>query len=226
MCREQLPVWQRFWQGNGSPTAQLVTIALDAGGPRRPAEFVRQSGLTVPALVDRRAVLARIFGFDVVPNIVWIDRSGGLLYQRYGGADIRRQETVEDVKGLLAESSARLDGHDRQPAKSAERGTELAERGDSLASEGNWAGAANAYREALTRNAGDAGTAFSLGVSLLELGRVDEAADAWCQALTINPDSYVIRKQIWSAQAPDRFYPKIDLEWQRQQMAKEGLLRA
>ena len=102
----------------------------------------------------------------------------------------------------------------------------MSERGDLLANESDWEGAAGVYREVLAQNAGDAGAAFSLGVALLELGRSEQAADAWRKALIINPSSYVIRKQIWAVQAPDRFYPRIDLEWQRQQLAKEGLLKA
>lgn len=36
------------------------------------------------------------------------------------------------------------------------------------------------------------------------------------------PDNYIIRKQLWALEHPDRFYAgEIDLEWQRQQLDKD-----
>ncbi len=226
MCREQLPVWQQFWQEHGSENVRLVTVAVDAAGPQRPAEFVRRAGLTLPALIDRRATLAQIFGFNVVPNGVWIDSSGGLRYQKYGGFDIRKEETITVVKDLLTEAAARpADGRGHAARKAAGEPSHL-ERGDRLAQAGDWAGAADAYQEAVNVAASDSAAAFSLGVALLELGRRDEAVAAWQRALAIDPAKYVVRKQIWAVQDPSRFYPKIDLEWQRQQLAREGVLKS
>lgn len=53
---------------------------------------------------------------------------------------------------------------------------------------------------------------------------MDETVDSRLQVLAINSDSCVIRKQIWTAQTPGRFYPNIDLEWQSRQMVEEGSL--
>jgi hypothetical protein len=44
---------------------------------------------------------------------------------------------------------------------------------------------------------------------------------AWREALRADPDNFVIRKQIWAVEHPERFYPSIDWAWQRDQLARE-----
>lgn len=42
------------------------------------------------------------------------------------------------------------------------------------------------------------------------------------RALQLDPKNWLIRKQIWAIQNPDRFYDgPIDFEWQKQQIRKE-----
>ena len=42
------------------------------------------------------------------------------------------------------------------------------------------------------------------------------------RALQLDPKNWLIRKQIWAIQNPDRFYDgPIDFEWQKQQIPKE-----
>ena len=39
--------------------------------------------------------------------------------------------------------------------------------------------------------------------------------------MELEPDNYIIRKQIWAVQNPDRFYSgDVDYAWQKEQMAQ------
>ena len=41
------------------------------------------------------------------------------------------------------------------------------------------------------------------------------------RGLELNPDNYLIRKQIWAVENPERFYEgDVDYNWQREQTAK------
>jgi tetratricopeptide (TPR) repeat protein len=65
----------------------------------------------------------------------------------------------------------------------------------------------------------EANSLFRQGLELYENGNVDEAMILWRKGVGLEPDNYIIRKQIWAVENPDRFYQdKVDFDWQREQM--------
>ncbi len=49
----------------------------------------------------------------------------------------------------------------------------------------------------------------------------EEAIKEWKAALRLDPENFVIRKQIWVALYPEKFHPTIDFEWQKGQLERE-----
>ena len=45
------------------------------------------------------------------------------------------------------------------------------------------------------------------------------------KAYVFDPANVTVRKQIWREEHPERFYPTIDAEWQKEQLVKEGYSR-
>ena len=67
----------------------------------------------------------------------------------------------------------------------------------------------------------EAGALFRRGLTLYRQGRVEEAVALWREGLALDPDNYIIRKQIWAVQNPERFYAgDVDYGWQREQTAR------
>ncbi len=66
-----------------------------------------------------------------------------------------------------------------------------------------------------------AAESFAGGVSNYADGDRQSAVSQWREALAADPDNFVIRKQIWVVENPDRFYPEIDWGWQKEIMARE-----
>ena len=67
----------------------------------------------------------------------------------------------------------------------------------------------------------EANALFRAGLGLYRDGKVDEAVAQWRRGVELEPDNYIIRKQIWAVQNPDRFYSgDVDYAWQKEQMAK------
>lgn len=63
---------------------------------------------------------------------------------------------------------------------------------------------------------------FSKGLRLYKAGRVQEALVEWRTGVSLEPDNYVIRKQIWAVEHPERFYDgEVDYDWQKEQL-EEG----
>ena len=62
---------------------------------------------------------------------------------------------------------------------------------------------------------------FRKGQGLYRQGRVEEAVALWRSGLALDPGNYIIRKQIWAVESPERFYSgEVDYAWQREQTAK------
>ena len=67
----------------------------------------------------------------------------------------------------------------------------------------------------------EANARFRAGLDLYRDGKVDEAVAQWRRGVELEPDNYIIRKQIWAVQNPDRFYSgDVDFAWQKEQMAQ------
>jgi len=73
----------------------------------------------------------------------------------------------------------------------------------------------------VARDGGPRNSALGHGLELLRRGDRDTAVAAWREALAADPDNYVIRKQIWAVEHPERFYPTIAFAWQKEQLARE-----
>jgi hypothetical protein len=63
---------------------------------------------------------------------------------------------------------------------------------------------------------------FAHGVSAYAAGRHDEGLAHWRAALALDPDNFLIRSQIWTAEHPERFWPVVDRDWQELQLLREG----
>lgn len=61
----------------------------------------------------------------------------------------------------------------------------------------------------------------SLASIAIQRNDKSEALKLLNQALKLDPQNYVIRKQRWLIQYPEKFHPSIDWGWQREQMKKE-----
>ncbi len=73
---------------------------------------------------------------------------------------------------------------------------------------------AQALTEAMAR--------FQLGLVLLETGKKQEAMDEWRKALALDPQNWIIHKQIWAVEHPDKFYNgDVDYGWQKTQLESE-----
>jgi len=78
-----------------------------------------------------------------------------------------------------------------------------------------------AAEEALGGAHSKANSLFRSGLDLYRQGKVQEAIAEWRRGTELEPDNYIIRKQIWAVENPDRFYDgSVDYDWQTEQMAQ------
>jgi hypothetical protein len=168
-----------------------VSVALEHTGPEAARPYVEQANTRFPTVVDEHGITSTLFGFKVVPNGVLVDEEGTIRYVKLGGFSIDNPDDVAAVEHFLT-------------------------RGDPGASPASGEG----YElEPLERELVE--TKLRLGRLLDSLGRRGEAVSEWRAALRLDPENFVIRKQIWAALHPERFHPAIDWDWQREQLERE-----
>ena len=72
------------------------------------------------------------------------------------------------------------------------------------------------------KTATEAAARFQLGLTLLEVGKKEEAMAEWRKALALDPQNWIIHKQIWAVEHPDKFYKGgVDYGWQKSQLEAE-----
>jgi len=195
MCREQLPVWQRFYEKHKGENFELVAVAMDAAAPEQAGRFYQQAGVSFVRGIDRADALWDTLNFQVVPNGMFLDEAGIVRYARFGGFEARDKQDMAEIERLLAAPAA---------AAASSPGT-----GSAARPSGSVADPAKARYW------------FRLGIQALEAGDKETAARHWRKALELDPKNFVIRKQIWALEHPEQFYPAINPQWQREQLAKE-----
>ncbi len=61
----------------------------------------------------------------------------------------------------------------------------------------------------------EAANLFEKGMTYFESNNIKLAIKYWKKSVEIDPDNYIIRKQIWAIENPEKFYSgKIDYDWQ------------
>lgn len=147
--------------------------------------------MTFPTAVDEHGASGDRFGFKAVPNGLLVDEAGIVRYAKEGGFSIDNPDDVAAVERFLA-------------------------GGDPGASPAT----APAYHLTPVERELVA-TKVRLGRLLDAQGRRAEAVAEWRAALRLDPANFLIRKQIWAAEYPEKFHPVIDLAWQQERLRQE-----
>jgi tetratricopeptide (TPR) repeat protein len=238
MCREQLPVWQRFYEAHQNDNFEILAIAMDAQGAEVARRFTEAAGVRFPTAVDRAQGLWELYGFNVVPNGFFVDEKGILRYVNVGGFEVRNAEHAKAIEDLLAAASGpttlasaetpafgTVEDALREAEEALARDPQnldlqltLAER---RVASGQREQARQDFEAVLKQNPLSARALLGLATVYLDQGERDKALAALKQAWAIQPDNWIIRKQIWAVEHPEQFYPAINPEWQRERIQQE-----
>ena len=104
-CRTEMPSMERLYRelkGSG-----LALLAVDVKeNKKQVADFIRDFGLSFPALLDTDGRVSRSYGTVGLPNTYLIDRKGRLIGHKPGSRDWGTPNTVEFFRKLLTVADA------------------------------------------------------------------------------------------------------------------------
>lgn len=164
---------------------------MEHTGAESARPFTENANATFTTVADEHGVTTQALGFKLVPNGVLVDENGVIRWAKYGGFSVENADDVATVERFI---------HGEDPGQSPEMAQPYS--------------LGQVEQELVD-------TKLRLGRLLDSQGRRDEAIAEWTDALHVDPENLVIRKQIWMARFPEKFHPTIDFDWQKEQLAKE-----
>ena len=169
-------------------------MAVDAQGVEVARPWVEKANGTYRALLDQHNVLANALNLKYVPAGIVLDESGRLA-RAVGGMNIDQDAFREEMESYA--QTGQIPGAwieaDRQ-----------------------------AVPKEMTPDESEADSRFQLAILLLERDKKDEAIAELKRAFRLDPQNWLIRKQLWAVEHPESFYDgNVDYGWQKEQMERE-----
>ncbi|WP_139368196.1 thioredoxin family protein [Evansella clarkii] len=183
--------WQSFYEKYKNEDFEILSVSVDIQGPEVVKPYVKDTKFTT--VVDSGNEMANYFGFKIVPNGVFVDERGyiRLIKQGFRIKEKTHYEAVEKLILNEAEIVVLDDSYYNPKSGPSEIERQLSE------------------------------TKFKLGMEYYRNGKKEEALNELDEALMLDTDNFLIRKQRWYIRHPEKFSPMIDTEWQQEQLEKE-----
>lgn len=196
---------------------------IQGAGVVRP--YVEEAGVTYTTLVDENNILGELFGVNYVPLHYIIDEFGIYRMRERNPEkiiDFLKNEKVNMelvVKTAPAPSMYDINRLEEIVKKHPNNATAHLMLGDAFVQQGEYAKGGKEYRKAIELDAKSAEGPFRIGRAMLKQGKMEEALAEFKNAWKLDPDNWIIRKQIWALENPEKFYNgKVDYDWQKVQI--------
>ena len=170
-----------------------MSIAIDAQGASVVQTWHDKANAEFVTLVDSQNILGNSYNLKAIPYGIMIDEAGRLVKSPFS-INVAKKETIVMLEKWLSDPT---------------------------------------YNATLLRNLKplnksqnpkmiEANARFQLGLTLLEVGKKTEAMAEWRKALKLDPKNWIIHKQIWAVEHPEKFYDgNVDYGWQKAQLEAE-----
>lgn len=96
-CRFEIPELQTLHDRYKAKNFEVVGVSVDESGVEAVKEFVAEQKMTYPIALDAEGKLANMLQTSVLPTTVLLDRSGKIVWKRYGLIE----KDDEELKGAI-----------------------------------------------------------------------------------------------------------------------------
>ena len=100
-CRFEIPELQQIHDRYAPKNFEVVGVSVDESGIESVRDFVKEHSMTYPVVVDAEGKLANVFQTSVLPTSVVIDRSGRIVWKKFGAIMPDDQELKAAIEKAL-----------------------------------------------------------------------------------------------------------------------------
>lgn len=87
-CRYEIPELQKLHAQYAAQGFKVVGVSLDESGKDAVQQFVTEHAMSYPVALDPDGKLANVFQTTVIPTSVLIDRTGKIVWKKYGAITV------------------------------------------------------------------------------------------------------------------------------------------
>ncbi len=102
-CKEELPTVQKLYEKFRGDDFEVLAVSIDALGRKAVEPFMKEFGLTFPALLDTTGSIQLLYGTTGVPESFIIDKRGRVAYIEIGPGDWTDPKRQSIIRGLMEE---------------------------------------------------------------------------------------------------------------------------
>lgn len=100
-CRFEIPELQAIHDKYAPKGFEVIGVSVDESGVESVRDFVKEHEMTYPVVLDAEGKLANVFQTSVLPTSVIIDRTGKIVWKKFGAIMPNDEELVKAVEGAL-----------------------------------------------------------------------------------------------------------------------------
>lgn len=100
-CRYEIPELEKLHHEHAQRRFKVVGVSVDEGGEQVVKEFVAEQKMTYPIVLDPEGRLATLFDSTVLPTSVIVDRTGKVVWKKFGTVTTSDREMVRALEQAL-----------------------------------------------------------------------------------------------------------------------------
>jgi peroxiredoxin len=99
-CREEMPQMEKLYQTLKGTNFEILAISIDRTGSHAVVPFMKELGLSFPALLDPDRKVSRKYSVISVPTSYLLDCRGYIVGKAIGAREWDGEETVQLIKSM------------------------------------------------------------------------------------------------------------------------------
>jgi peroxiredoxin len=103
-CREEMPSMEKLYKELKGQEFEILAVSIDASGATAVRPFMKEHGLSFPALLDTGGTIRGLYGMTGVPETYVIDKEGVIKQRIIGPRDWAAPEAIRLFRGLVEKS--------------------------------------------------------------------------------------------------------------------------
>lgn len=100
-CRFEIPELQRMHDTYAERGLDVIGVSVDEGAADEVKSFIAEHKMTYPQVLDPQGKLANILETSVLPTTVVLDRTGKILWKKYGAIEANDAELKAVIEKAL-----------------------------------------------------------------------------------------------------------------------------